>query len=70
MSNDGERAAQKFQVGDIVRLRSGGPLMTVEAFDKYGMYVGEWKYLCKWFDDENKLTEGLFKEPQIELAAR
>jgi uncharacterized protein YodC (DUF2158 family) len=39
--------ADKFKLGDVVRLKSGGPNMTIE---KYGNYSGERKCVCKWFD--------------------
>lgn len=46
--------ATKIQVGDIVRLNSGGPKMTVLAFSESGDYV-----ITKWFL-ENKFDEGSF----------
>ena len=36
----------EFKPGDIVRLKSGGPAMTVESFDKKDS-----GYLCLWFDE-------------------
>jgi uncharacterized protein YodC (DUF2158 family) len=35
----------QFQIGDVVRLRSGGPAMTVSAQHSNG------KYNCQWFVD-------------------
>ena len=43
----------KFQVGDVVRLKSGGPLMTVQQ----ATYADN--IMCTWFDENNKrLSEG------------
>lgn len=42
-----------FEVGDVVRLKSGGPLMTVQQA-KYADNV-----MCTWFGENNKrLSEG------------
>lgn len=35
-----------FKIGDVVRLRSGGPMMTVAWDDKRPGYVA-----CVWFDE-------------------
>ena len=48
--------AQQFKAGDIVRLKSGGPRMTVVDYGKYG-YGDDEEYKCKWFDEKNKLTQ-------------
>ncbi len=41
----------EIKVGDIVRLRSGGPKMTVEGIGTYGMVsTGPQKAKCLWFD--------------------
>ena len=43
----------KFQVGDVVRLKSGGPLMTVQQ----ATYADN--IMCTWFGENNKrMTEG------------
>jgi uncharacterized protein YodC (DUF2158 family) len=36
-------------IGEIVRLRSGGPVMTVSFVDPYNTIT------CIWFDEKNKL---------------
>ncbi|MEL6238688.1 MAG: DUF2158 domain-containing protein [Pseudomonadota bacterium] len=42
-----------FQVGDVVRLKSGGPLMTVQQ----ATYADN--IVCTWFGENNKrMTEG------------
>lgn len=47
----------KFKVGDIVRLRSGGPSMTVTSFDSMGIVTTAWFELC---GEE----EGTYNSPQ------
>ena len=43
----------EFNVGDVVRLKSGGPLMTVQQA-KYADNI-----VCTWFGENNtRLTEG------------
>ncbi|HEV2747529.1 MAG TPA: DUF2158 domain-containing protein [Allosphingosinicella sp.] len=49
--------------GDVVQLKSGGPLMVVESIDDYG---GTTKALCSWFDKANH-KNGLFPLPALEL---
>jgi uncharacterized protein YodC (DUF2158 family) len=39
--------ATELKPGDIVRLKSGGPAMTVTAI---GEHAGETRALCEWFD--------------------
>ena len=56
---------EKFQPGDIVKLKSGGPRMTLGHI---GTYSGEEQAKCQWFDDHNKAQEGLFYLTALEKA--
>lgn len=59
--------AEAFKAGDVVRLKSGGPRMTVVNYDLYGMAATEKSYLCRWFDDKNKKSEDTFTEAELAL---
>lgn len=52
-ADSGPRAAskpkeQKWKPGDVVRLKSGSPPMTVETYDSTGNYA-LWGVRCIWF---------------------
>lgn len=47
-------------VGDTVRLKSGGPLMTVLKEDSQGRYV------CQWFVGGEKLEQGIFAAESLQ----
>ena len=53
--------ASSFQVGDIVRLRSGGIPMTVEEV------VDGHSVKCIWFDDKGDLQRVTFVIATLEL---
>lgn len=61
---------QKFKSGDLVRLKSGGPVMTIEKvdFDFYDKWEGT--YSCSWFagakDNHRSFTEQALEGAQIE----
>lgn len=58
-----------FEVGQIVRLKSGGPEMTVEYNNKYKNEYGEtyrYSYECQWFAGR-KLEHGTFPHDSLEL---
>ena len=56
---------RKFKSGDVVKLRSWGPRMTVVEFGEFGMGTKP-GYQCRWFDDKHKLVEDVFTEPESE----
>ena len=55
----------KFKAGDLVQLKSGSPVMTVEEADRD--YTGQWKgtYSCSWFagakNNHRSFTEASLK---------
>lgn len=50
-----------FNIGDIVRLKSGGPKMTILGIDG-----DESTYACKWFDRNGRLNRDSFQASTIE----
>ncbi|HLO60933.1 MAG TPA: DUF2158 domain-containing protein [Bacteroidales bacterium] len=48
--------SQIFKSGDVVKLKSGGPDMTVEN------YVTDDKVTCVWFDSKNNYNDGDFQQ--------
>jgi uncharacterized protein YodC (DUF2158 family) len=53
-----------FKVGDVVQLKSGGPIMTVTAETKD--LQGITRLLCAWFDKNNEKS-GVFPEGALEF---
>ncbi|WP_281439441.1 YodC family protein [Pseudomonas moorei] len=51
----------EFKIGDIVKLKSGGPDMTVQRWSTL-----ENAYTCQWFAGK-KLDHGSFKFESLEL---
>ena len=54
--------ADQIQIGDVVRLKSGGPDMTVNGHGS-GAYNGQLN--CKWFDDKEE-KHGWFRAATLE----
>lgn len=44
-------ADHQFQIGDTVRLKSGGPLMTYSGESQFGSAI------CTWFEGNKKIVE-------------
>lgn len=53
----------EFKEGDVVQLKSGGPLMTISGESDTPGY-----YLCTWFDDKNEVTSDSFISSILKLA--
>jgi len=51
------------QTGDLVELKSGGPMMTVSYQASTSSLGAFWR--CVWFDNDEKLCEGLFLEKML-----
>ena len=50
-----------FIVGTVVRLKSGGPAMTIASISTSGV-------LCVWFDKNSEAKTGNFPPETLELA--
>jgi uncharacterized protein YodC (DUF2158 family) len=57
-------ATGPFGVGDVVRLKSGGPAMTIDSFDEDGDAV------CVWFDSDMKHQSRVFTIGTLEKSAK
>lgn len=49
------------KIGDIVRLKSGGPYMTVQQFKDKSINSDNNFILCKWFDSNNISRQDWFE---------
>lgn len=58
--NKGEFMSEKYKSGQIVKIKSGGPDMTIKEFSNY-----ESEYICQWFAGK-KLEQGYFPEDSLE----
>lgn len=61
-----------FKLGDTVRLKSGGPLMTVDGFGSKPSFNGvgggfNGKIKCVWFDSSDKRETAEFHQDALEL---
>jgi uncharacterized protein YodC (DUF2158 family) len=54
-----------FSLGEIVRLKSGGPKMTISHFIKSTTHIQ--MVCCTWFDVDNILHREEFEQNQLQL---
>ncbi len=59
----------EFKKGDTVRLKSGGPLMTVSKLGDYGPTGPEDGVACVWFDGTRR-EEAVFESAALEASDR
>jgi uncharacterized protein YodC (DUF2158 family) len=52
--------AEEITLGDLVELKSGGPMMTVEEIGKYGMGATKDRAKCVWFENKKRM-EAIFE---------
>ena len=55
---DNNESSQEFKIGDVVKLKSGGPTMTVNNIEENG------EIYCQWFAGK-KLEEGQFSSDSL-----
>lgn len=60
------KSNQALKIGDVVKLKSGGPTMTIHSIDKSGGWIN-----CQWFagDKLDKLENGYFSPDSLQLVA-
>lgn len=64
--------SEKFKVGDVVRLKSGGPDMTVTSVDPVDYVHSVRKDLasCSWFDAKAVLQKGRFQDAELDFVQK
>ncbi len=62
----------EFKKGDVVKLKSGGPRMTINDIGDYGYGGGDGfdQAKCTWFDEKNIIQEHLFTLEQLEKVVK
>lgn len=55
-------AEQKFNIGDVVELKSGGPQMTVRGYEP----ADSQEITCEWFDKDRKLCSKSFHQDTLQ----
>lgn len=55
---------KRFNEGDMVRLKSGGPLMAVSCYTEDG------RVFCIWFDESKIYNSKGFEEDTLELVGK
>lgn len=58
---------EDIKTGDVVRLKSGGPKMTVTEVE-YSEMAEQRLVYCVWFNEKNQQSSGSFPLPTVELA--
>jgi uncharacterized protein YodC (DUF2158 family) len=58
----------ELKIGDVVRLKSGSPFMTVVAFGKDGQSNA--RVTCTWFDKDQHEQTGIFPIDAVEVTSR
>ena len=56
--------AARFNVGDVVTLKEGGPRMTVTYAGPVALNPGDW-LICEWFDEHGELRREMFAHERI-----
>jgi uncharacterized protein YodC (DUF2158 family) len=58
----------EFKKGDVVKLKSGGPKMTIDDISEYGSgNNSNMRAICIWFDGGER-NEGSFRLDTLEIA--
>ena len=55
----------RYEIGDVVRLKSGGQAMTVNQSGPVVFAPGNW-LICQWFDPQGELRQEMFHEDMVQ----
>jgi uncharacterized protein YodC (DUF2158 family) len=58
-----------FNIGDLVCLKSGGPVMTVESVAPSRGSYGSDYYWCCWFDSSPRIAWPSYSTPMLQTTA-
>lgn len=58
-----------FNVGDVVKLKEGGPRMTVTYAGPVALNPGDW-LICEWFDEHGELRHEMFAPQDVRTEPR
>ena len=61
--------AARFNVGDVVTLKEGGPRMTVTYAGPVALNPGDW-LICEWFDEYGELRREMFAHESVRAEPR
>ncbi|MGF6770709.1 uncharacterized protein YodC (DUF2158 family) [Paraburkholderia sp. GAS199] len=61
--------ADRFNVGDVVTLKEGGPRMTVTYAGPVALNPGDW-LVCEWFDERGELRREMFSPESVRVEPR
>ncbi|CAB3772738.1 YodC family protein [Paraburkholderia humisilvae] len=59
----------RFNVGDVVTLKAGGPRMTVTYIGPVGGSADE-RLVCQWFDEHGELRQDIFDLHEVRCEPR
>jgi uncharacterized protein YodC (DUF2158 family) len=60
----GKTMTTRYEIGDVVRLKSGGQPMTVNQVGPVAFAPGVW-LICQWFDQKGELRQEMFHEDMV-----
>lgn len=52
-----EERMEQLIVADVVQLKSGGPIMTIDGIGKYGPGADHDRAKCVWFDGKKRMED-------------
>jgi uncharacterized protein YodC (DUF2158 family) len=61
----GNTMTTRYEIGDVVRLKSGGQAMTVNQSGPVVFAPGNW-LICQWFDPQGELRQEMFHEDMVQ----